>query len=186
MTRSCINEAVKKFSDKDIRLLGIYVDDILGVMNKNVIGDVEKEILKDQKFLKLKMVKENERKETIFLNVTIQRSMLIDGKSILSFKWFKKECSAGRIPDYQSSHPLSMKISVCNECVKNALMVSDKTHWNEVERELRSVFVTSNYPGRFLKNRIFNAKKKINNPRRLIKNERKDDCAGGSLHKSPV
>lgn len=180
VTRSCINEAVKKFSNQDVRFLRIYVDDILGVMNKEVISYVEEEILKGQKFLKLKIVRENEQNEVNFLNMTIQRTISECGKFKLSCKWFQKECSAERILDYQSSHPLSMKRSICDEYIKNALMVSDKVYWGEVKEKLRSIFSTSNYPGRFVKNRIFNVEKRINSQWKI--KEKKEEINGKRIY----
>lgn len=106
--------------------LGIYVDDILGIIHKDRISDVEKEILKNDKFLKLKIVRENERNEVNFLNATIRRSLSEENENEYKvlFKWYHKECSARRILDYHSSHPLSMKRNVCDEYIRNALLVS--------------------------------------------------------------
>ncbi len=174
VTRSSINEAVKKFSSDDIRFLGIYVDDIFGVMNKKIINEMESDILKGQKFLKLKIVRENELNEVDFLNVTVKRTMVMDNKFKLTFKWFTKECSAGRILDFQSSHPLSMKKSICEEFIKNTLTVSDKEYWNEVEEKLCSIFKMSNYPGRYVKSRFFNVKKRMNNPVNFVKDQNKN------------
>lgn len=151
VTRSFIIDAIEKFSDADIRFLKIYIDDIFGIMNVNVINDVEKEILRNCKFLKLKVVRENERNEVNFLNSTIQRIKQDGNKSILKFKWYQKECSSKRILDFQSSHPISMKKAICEEFMKNALLVSDESHWIEVEKSVCSILDASNYPGWFIK-----------------------------------
>lgn len=95
VTRACIIEATKKFAGKDIRFLKIYVDDILGIMNKNLISEVEREILKGQRFLKLKIVRENKQGEINFLNVTIKRSSSQYVKSRITFKWLKKNAVLG-------------------------------------------------------------------------------------------
>lgn len=168
VTRSRMIEAVKKFSKEDVYFLGIYVDDILGIIHRDRISDVENEILKNDKFLKLKIVRENERNEVNFLNATIQRSL--SGKNgneyKVLFKWYYKECSAQRILDYHSSHPLSMKRNVCDEYIRNALLVSDESNWKETTEKLWSFFDASHYPKRFTRNRFFDVKRRMNVSRR--------------------
>lgn len=61
------------FSEEDISFLGVYVDDILSIMNVDLIEDVEREILKDMGSLKLKITRENEFNEVDYLNTTIKR-----------------------------------------------------------------------------------------------------------------
>lgn len=148
VTRSNVIDADSAFP-KECYFFGIYVDDILGIVHKDHVDGIANKIMNGDKFLKLKVVRENEFKEIVFLNVSIRRSVMEDNnknKNRICFKWFQKDCSARRILDFQSSHPLYMKRNICDEFNNNALSVSDKQDWNKVEGKLWSIFVRSNYP----------------------------------------
>lgn len=64
---------------------------------------------------------------------------------------------------------MSIKRSISEEYIKNALVVSDKVYWNEIKDRLRLIFGVSNYPKRFINNRFFNVERKMNDRRRYVR-----------------
>lgn len=153
VVNKCIIEAKlsEKYINDEILYLGKYVDDILGVMQENIIVDLEKEILKNGGTLKLKGTMENGNNEVEYLNMIIRRC---DDK--IAIKWFQKEYYAGKILNYYSAHPLQMKQKVCEEYILSALRITDTKYWPDVIVKLRRILYASNYPNRFINSRFWN------------------------------
>lgn len=151
-----IMEAKRNYAGNEIFYIGKFVDDILGVMQDNIIDDLEKGILRNGGSLKLKRTMENENGEIEYLNMTIGRKCDNDGNDKITIRWFQKDYYARRILDYHSSHPLRMKQKVCEEYILSALRITDSIFWPDTIGKLRKVLHDSNYPNRFINSRFWN------------------------------
>lgn len=122
VTSYALINATTKLDEDNVSFIYKYVDDLISGVDKRFTNKLQNAIMGETRFLKLKMDNENNLGQVSFLNMSIERNPIDNS---IKTKWFQKECSAKRILDYFSSHPLNMKINVTEEYIKNALSVSE-------------------------------------------------------------
>lgn len=150
-----IKKAISKFKTEEISFLCKNVDDIFTAVDSEIIDNLQDEINSQQTGLKVKIERENQLHEVNYLNLTIGRYH--NENNIIHLKWWQKDCSAKHILDYHSFHLIRIKDSVVQEFINSALSITSVQHWQKTIKNIRITLRRSNYPNKFINEKIHNA-----------------------------
>lgn len=105
----------------------------------------ENELTKPMENLTIKFTKESEERSSTFLDVLIVR----DDNLCINTRWWQKECSAKRILNFHSYHPLEMKKNVVSEYIRHAIYITSPEFMHITIKNLRTTLRRSSYPMNF-------------------------------------
>lgn len=72
--------------------------------------------------------------------------------------WYTKQCNSNRLLNFESYHPLHMKIAIVEGLTSKMLKLSDHIFHSENFKKIKKMFNENNYPNTFI-NQIFNRTK---------------------------
>lgn len=72
----------------------------------------------------------------------------------IHIRFFQKYYCAKRILDFHSFHPRRMKDNVVKEFLRSALSLSSNRHWKNKLRALKKTLRNSNYPNRYINEKV--------------------------------
>ncbi|XP_067617033.1 uncharacterized protein [Eurosta solidaginis] len=144
-----LNE-LKQKHDIDIKFLVKYVDDILAIVKRKDVDLILETLNKYHN--KIQFTIEMERDDSIpYLDVRIYKNI---NNGSLSFEWYAKPLSSGRLINFHSSQPMKYKINTAKNLIKKVLTISDKQFWNTNLQKIDKMLKSNSYPHTLIKNLI--------------------------------
>lgn len=140
-----------KKSNKKIKFIAKYVDDIIAVVNKKdtdiILGTL------NEYHQKLKFTVEVEENNALpFLDMQLFRQ-----NNNINFNWYTKPMSSGRMINYLSTQPERYKINTAKNLVNKILDISDAQFHEENITKIRRILKKNNYPNAII-NKLVNEK----------------------------
>lgn len=129
-----------------------YVDDIILVIDEDQVAETLRVFNSVHSSIKFTIEKEVNG-SIPFLDVLLTR----EGERITT-NWYSKPVASGRILNYLSAHPVSMKHNVALAFVKRAINLSHPKHHEENFRKTAEILAKNNYPSHIIKKVIKKAR----------------------------
>lgn len=131
-----------QYFDFVIELLKKYVDDLLMILPKDKIDYVQRVFNGFHPNIKFTVETENENGEIPYLDMMLKHEN--DGS--ISTRWYKKPIASGRIINYLSSHPTSMKLNTARNLISRIVTLSSDGFTTENRNLAKSILMENNYP----------------------------------------
>ncbi|XP_075150624.1 uncharacterized protein LOC142224722 [Haematobia irritans] len=141
-----LDEVILELNSKNIKikLITKYVDDLLAIINK----DDEQEIMKllNSYHTKIQFTIEKEKNGEI---PYLDMKMIKDGSSIIT-DWYTKTTASGRMINYHSTQPKTMKINTASNFIQKVIvpfipkLTECKTWLRSIEEETTTIAYKSN------------------------------------------
>lgn len=137
-----LDDVIKDLEGKNVRIkvLKKYVDDIFAIINKNDETVIMKTLNTYHQKLKFTIEKEING-EIPYLDMKI-----IKNGEKLTTNWYTKSTASGRILNYNSTQPTSMKINTATNLIKTVHNISDQKYRDNNINKIREILLKNNYP----------------------------------------
>lgn len=154
-----------KNNNVQIKYITKYVDDILAIVDKN---DTHKILNCFNKYhQKIQFTIEVEKEKSIaYLDTKLHHA----GNKI-SFDWYTKETSSGRIMNYNATQPKSQIINTAKSLIHKILTLSDEQYHDDNIIRITRILINNSFPKNLINHLIKDSKRKINsNKHNVAKN----------------
>lgn len=142
----------------EIPVLRKFVDDFILALPEKQIAQTLDAFNNYNEHLQFTMESETENKLP-FLDTLVIRN---EDQSI-STEWYTKQISSGRLLNYFSFHPISMKLNVASNFIKRVTQITTNKALNLQKHTIRQHLRQNNYPTGLI-NRLLNNIRKITTP----------------------
>lgn len=162
-----LDDVIDELNKKNIKIKFIskYVDDLFAIIRKNDEDEIMRTL--NSYHNKIKFTLEIEKqKEIAYLDIKIMRK---DNKLITN--WYTKEIASGRMINYHSTQPLTMKINTATNFAKKVFNLSDDSFREENINKIKDILHLNNYPKPFILNLI----KKVTTNTKVNQKEKTDN-----------
>lgn len=155
----------------DIKLLRKYVDDLIILIPRDILMKLLKLMNDYHPRLKFTVENEDENRSINYLDMSLK---IVNDK--IRTKWYSKEVSSGRLLNFYSSHPFSMKKNVAYNFIQKVFKLSDVEYKKECEMKIIKILKQNNYPLKIIRKLInqhkFNTNQNIptNNQQNVAQN----------------
>ncbi|XP_055590872.1 uncharacterized protein LOC129742954 [Uranotaenia lowii] len=141
--------------DFPVPLLIKYVDDLLLALPNNQLTHVLQTF--NSYHPKMQFTMETAKNNSIaFLDTFIT----INEDRTLSTEWYSKDISSGRLLNYHSFHPISVKLNVARNFVKRVIKFDSRNQKSKQHTTIHRILRQNNYPKQLI-NRIINRENHI-------------------------
>jgi len=156
-----IKTTMEDLEKKDIKFRYItkYVDDIFAIIEGSQCEEILEELNKQHKRIKFTKEEQNEGK-LAFLDCIVHRK-----ENFLEVNWYRKEIASGRMINYRSNQPESMKINTARNFVKKVLLLSDESFHKDNIQVIENTLEMNNFPKTLIKRLIEEVKRTGENER---------------------
>lgn len=135
----CLNKMIIK-----PRLLTKYVDDIFAIVKTTEINKTLKLLNDAHKDIKFTMEEETDNK-LAYLDTLIIRC----GNEI-KLDWYRKPMASGRLINFHSKHPKSVKINTARNFIRRVLAISDKIYHKANKHKIKTILTMNNFPSKVI------------------------------------
>lgn len=145
-----LDEVIKDLKTEKINIKFItkYVDDLFAVIKQDDMEIILKALNSYHKKIQFTVEKENDKKIP-YLDITIIKE---NGKLITN--WYAKGIASGRLINFHSTQPMSMKTNTATNLINKILNISDKRFRNENISKIRKIMNQNSYPTQITNNLI--------------------------------
>ncbi|XP_073814244.1 uncharacterized protein [Musca autumnalis] len=137
-----LDEVLKELRQNSIqiKLISKYVDDIFAIIDRKYMETTLK--LLNSYHNKLQFTVEMEINNKLpYLDMTIIRD-----KDQIKTNWYSKPTSSGRMINYNSTQPKSMKINTANNLINKIFFLSNEEYVNINKNRITEILLKNNYP----------------------------------------
>ncbi|XP_061389122.1 uncharacterized protein LOC133324293 [Musca vetustissima] len=146
-----LDDVIEELKAKDIqiKLLTKYVDDVFAIINKHDETNILTLLNKYHNKIQFTIEKEVNNKLP-YLDVLIIRN---DNK--LQTEWYTKDTSSGRIINYHSTQPRSMKVNTARSLLKKIKYITDEQYLRKNIKKYTGILKKNSYPQRLIDDIIY-------------------------------
>ncbi|XP_075163049.1 uncharacterized protein LOC142235673 [Haematobia irritans] len=154
-----IDDTLKTLEDNDINIKYIvkYVDDILAIIRKDDAREILNKLNAYHPKIQFTMETEDDN-QLAYLDAKLHHI-----HNSITFDWYTKATSSGRIMNYHSTQPKSQIINTAKSQITRILSISDEQYHEKNIKEILNILTSNSFPYKLSLELIENAKRKIIN-----------------------
>lgn len=151
-----------------------YVDDILTIARPEELDQITQTLNRIDPNIQFELEIENPQTQSINF---LELSIINKHDTTIGIKWYQKEVSSKRILNYHSQHaPFQIEATARNYAI-NMLQLSDTEYIDEITNKAEHILKINNFPHRFIRDTITEAKKKTHPTLTSTQNDRNTQAA---------
>lgn len=154
-----LDETIDKLKKSNIKIKFIvkYVDDMIAIINKKDKDIILKTFNEYHSKLKFTIETENNNQ------IPFLETKLIKNNNQISFDWYSKPISSGRMINYMSSQPIKYKINTAINLINKVFDISDNIYHKNNTLKIRNILQINNYPNTIINELINNKLQQLKN-----------------------